>query len=66
MARATAGRVRPERGRPGGEAERRHAGSLLIKAGFVEVMTLPLGTTHVAAVCDTGTSTIEFTRGIGQ
>ena len=41
-------------------------GSLLIKAGFVEVITLPLGTTHVAAVCDTGTSTIEFTRGIGQ
>ncbi len=41
-------------------------GSMLIKAGFVEVITLPPGTTHVAAACDTGTSTIEFTRGIGQ
>lgn len=41
-------------------------GSLLIKAGFVEVVSLPPGTTHVAAACDIGLSTIEFTRGIGQ
>lgn len=41
------------------------AGSLTIKAGSVETLTLPAGTTYIAAACDTGTSNIEFTPVVG-
>ncbi|GJE18729.1 hypothetical protein [Methylobacterium marchantiae] len=40
-------------------------GSMLIKAGSVEVFTVPPGTTHVAVKTDTATASIELTPGFG-
>lgn len=40
-------------------------GSLQVKAGSVEMFSVPAGTTHVAAKADAGTSTVEFTPGTG-
>ena len=41
------------------------AGSMTIKAGSVEVMTVPPNTAYVAAACDSGSATLEFTPGVG-
>ena len=40
-------------------------GSLTVLAGSVEVFTIPPGTTHVAFICDAGSTTLEFTVGAG-
>lgn len=41
------------------------AGSMLLKAGSIEVLTVPAGTEFVAYATDSGTSTLELTPGIG-
>jgi hypothetical protein len=42
------------------------AGSLLVPAGAIEVMSPPIDATNVAAKTDSGTATIEFSVGIGN
>lgn len=41
------------------------AGSMLLKAGSIEVLTVPSGTEFVAYATDAGTGTLELTPGIG-
>lgn len=41
------------------------AGSMLLKAGSIEVLTVPPGTEFVAFATDSGTSTLELTPGVG-
>ena len=40
-------------------------GSALLKAGSIEVFTVPLNTAFMAYATDTGAGTLEFTPGIG-
>jgi hypothetical protein len=40
-------------------------GSLFVPAGAVEILSAPAGTTYVAFKTDSGTSTVEFTPGMG-
>lgn len=41
------------------------AASLIVRAGSVEMFSVPSGTTHVAAKTDSSTTTVEFTPGTG-